>query len=283
MKKTVVILLILFGLQFSLQAQDVIVRKDGSQIQAVVIEIDSRQVKYKRFDNQDGPMYSESKNRVRKIKYANGSEDIFAKENIVWIQDEEGAYRQIPAPTARKEKKVRYSGSVEISPFLGFDYMNKDSYYRGNGLYVAKPDGYAGVSFTTTHGIQLLDKYFFGAGIGLNVISISENAVHIPVYTTFRMDLSRAQARPFVDFSLGMQVGWFDSDETYVYDGHYVSNATIGLWSKMMFGYKFKNKLYLAAGLTIQNAIYFDEYYDEWYDEEIFGMIGLMVGFGVKF
>jgi hypothetical protein len=39
-------------------------------------------VKYKKWDNQDGPSYSESKTNIVMIKYQNGTKDVFSSENI---------------------------------------------------------------------------------------------------------------------------------------------------------------------------------------------------------
>ncbi len=272
MKKAIVFMLMLCGLQLTMYAQDIIIRKDGSEISAKMLEVSTNEIKYKRFDNLEGPVYSENKNLILKIKYANGTEDIFvtatdpSARNVVW-QD---------VPQVKKPSKVRYSGLVELSPYLGFDYTNNSYHYHANGTYESV-NGHYGVSFSTTHGIQLMDKYFFGIGIGIN--SKSEGEVYVPFYTTFRLDLSPAPTRPFLSFSLGAQFGDFDYNDYY--DEGYI---TLGVWANAMFGYRFKNKLYAAIGITIQNAnVYSDSYRYEWYRDEIYGMVGLMAGFGIRF
>ena len=45
-------------------AQDTIVKLDGSKIAAKVIEINSSDVKYKKFSMPDGPTYVESKTKL---------------------------------------------------------------------------------------------------------------------------------------------------------------------------------------------------------------------------
>lgn len=60
-----------------LKAQDVITLSDDREIQAKVLEVTDQAVKYKKFDNQDGPTYSATLKEVKKIKYKNGSEDVF--------------------------------------------------------------------------------------------------------------------------------------------------------------------------------------------------------------
>ena len=65
----------LFG--FSAMAQDVIVLKNGDEIKSLVQEIGTEYVKYKRFDNQTGPVYNVAKTEIFMIKYENGTKDVF--------------------------------------------------------------------------------------------------------------------------------------------------------------------------------------------------------------
>jgi len=72
-------LLILFPL-FSIAsvfAQDIIVLNDKTSIKAKVIEITGSEVKYKKFDNQAGPVYSVSQSEIANIVYENGDVEIF--------------------------------------------------------------------------------------------------------------------------------------------------------------------------------------------------------------
>ncbi len=56
---------------------DKIIRKDNTQIEAQVLEITETQVKYRRFSNLDGPLYSINKSELVVIIYANGESEIF--------------------------------------------------------------------------------------------------------------------------------------------------------------------------------------------------------------
>ena len=69
------VFMILFG--FGAMAQDVIVLKSGDEIQSLVQEIGTEYVKYKKFDNQAGPVYNVAIKEIFMIKYANGSKDVF--------------------------------------------------------------------------------------------------------------------------------------------------------------------------------------------------------------
>lgn len=60
---------------------DVILFKDGSEINAMILEINQAQVKYKRCDMPDGPTYSESKSKIFMLKYKNGVREVIHAES----------------------------------------------------------------------------------------------------------------------------------------------------------------------------------------------------------
>ena len=91
MKKLLFLIIICISSQISL-AQDTIYDRKNYNILAKVIEITKSDIKYRRFDNPDGPIYNISKSEVSFIKYENGL-----------IED----YRNISEPykPTRKEKR----------------------------------------------------------------------------------------------------------------------------------------------------------------------------------
>ena len=62
------------------QKGDLIIKSDGTKIEAKVLYIESDVVKYKRFDNLDGPTYSVNQDDIATILYANGTVDVFQKK-----------------------------------------------------------------------------------------------------------------------------------------------------------------------------------------------------------
>lgn len=60
-----------------IQAQDVIVKKDGSTIVSKVEEVNENNIKYKKFSNLNGPTYSISISEIVTINYENGEKDSF--------------------------------------------------------------------------------------------------------------------------------------------------------------------------------------------------------------
>lgn len=78
MKKTFLLVWAAIGCILPSAAQDLIVRRDSSRIEARVTEISTTEIRYKRASNPDGPTYVLPLGDVRSIRYANGEEDIFA-------------------------------------------------------------------------------------------------------------------------------------------------------------------------------------------------------------
>jgi hypothetical protein len=70
----------LFG--YNLFGQDVIFMNSKEEIKTKVIEIDEHVVKYKKFDFQEGPIYSVKKTDIFLIIYSNGTREIFNQTDI---------------------------------------------------------------------------------------------------------------------------------------------------------------------------------------------------------
>ena len=62
-------------------AQDVIVTKDARKINAKVTEVNLSDIKYKNFDNMDGPTYTLLKSDIASILYQNGQVETFETGN----------------------------------------------------------------------------------------------------------------------------------------------------------------------------------------------------------
>ncbi len=63
-----------------LNAQDIIVLRNGDLIQSKVQEITQHEIKYKKFSNPDGPLYTIDKTTVLSINYQNGEKETFNSE-----------------------------------------------------------------------------------------------------------------------------------------------------------------------------------------------------------
>jgi hypothetical protein len=71
------IVVVFLGTRNSLVAQDIIILKNGDEIKSLVTEIGTDLIKYRKFENLNGPIYTLEKDRVFMIKYENGTKDVF--------------------------------------------------------------------------------------------------------------------------------------------------------------------------------------------------------------
>lgn len=110
---TILFIIIAIGHSFG---QDIITKRNGDEIEAKVLEVNSADIKFKRFDNINGPIYSLSKLEVSMILYENGSKDIFDEQQTVKsLQSIQPT--QIPAYLSRdmeiqgmKDARINYHG-----------------------------------------------------------------------------------------------------------------------------------------------------------------------------
>lgn len=84
--KKVLLLMVLLASFLSASAQDVIVKKDGSTILSKVIEIGTTEVKYKKWNNLNGPNYTISKSDLQAINFENGENETFKDEVVAQPQ-----------------------------------------------------------------------------------------------------------------------------------------------------------------------------------------------------
>ena len=80
--KKILILLVLFTAT-SVYAQDMIVKKDGTAIKSKILEVGTSEIRYKKYSNQDGPLYSIDVSDVLRIYYENGDKESFENVNEV--------------------------------------------------------------------------------------------------------------------------------------------------------------------------------------------------------
>ncbi|MCF6365677.1 MAG: DUF4190 domain-containing protein [Bacteroidales bacterium] len=62
---------------------DNIILKNGKEISGKVLEVGITEIKYKKCDNLNGPIFTLKKSDILMIRYSNGTKDIFPTEDIV--------------------------------------------------------------------------------------------------------------------------------------------------------------------------------------------------------
>lgn len=114
MKRMFLCLLLVLHTSF-IFSDDIIVLRNGDVINALVKEIQTTEVKYKKVSNPDGPLYSIEKNEVLSIKYENGEVDKF---EIISNRDEETKCNTpiIASPVDDNEaQKAKYSNLPRLT------------------------------------------------------------------------------------------------------------------------------------------------------------------------
>ncbi len=64
-----------------LPAQDIITKKDGTDIQAKVTEVGQSTISYKKYSNLDGPLYTISISDIVMITYENGEREMYISQS----------------------------------------------------------------------------------------------------------------------------------------------------------------------------------------------------------
>ena len=82
MKRVIIFSLLIFFLATLSFSQDIIKQVNGSVVQSKILEVGQTEVKYKRFDNPDGPTYTILKSDIQNITYQNGTVDLFNEPKI---------------------------------------------------------------------------------------------------------------------------------------------------------------------------------------------------------
>lgn len=112
MKKLILLSIVILA-SLAVKAQDIITLKNGTEIKALITEISVDDIRYKRFDNQAGPVYVVKKTEVFMIQYQNGTTEVINAQNT-------------PVTTTRNnrnqstEDRIRYGG-----PRVGLTLMTE--------------------------------------------------------------------------------------------------------------------------------------------------------------
>lgn len=97
-------------------SQDKIHKKNGEILEVKVLEIGEAEIKYKIFNDLDGPIYSVDKDRLLKIIYQNGREETYRNS----LKDETLYMGQ-----AKKALKINF-----LSPLLGYTQLSFEKNIR---------------------------------------------------------------------------------------------------------------------------------------------------------
>jgi hypothetical protein len=145
MKKAILILLVTLSISGFCYSQDIITLKSGEQIRSKILEIGQTDIKYKKFDNQSGPVYIAIKSDISNIVYENGTKDVFTTEPIKTDEPKaiqspiKTSQEKAAAPSADNKMKSRFllgfSGVFPTGtwPSTALSNMGSTSFLKGQG------------------------------------------------------------------------------------------------------------------------------------------------------
>ena len=142
--KKIILLAALAVISCNVFAQDIITKKDATEIEAKVVKVGTSEIEYKQWNNIDGPIYTIPVNEVFTIKYENGQRDVLSQ-----LQTASDKYENRSISGANKEFKPHYEGDV----VFGYSLNVNNSFDM--------------TAFETVHGVRINPYLFVGVGAGL--------------------------------------------------------------------------------------------------------------------
>ena len=125
-------------------SQDVITYKNGTEAKVKVMEVTSTEVKFKKEENPDGPVYAELKSKIFMIQFANGSKEVFGDK----VEKPVSTVTTAGSKQTFNDDRLKFSG-----PRIGFTII-------GNGWVADKIRERGKTPFITQFGWQFETRIF---------------------------------------------------------------------------------------------------------------------------
>ncbi len=210
MKKFYPLLIGVLFLATTAEAQDVIVRKDGTTVLAKVEKVGEATVEYRKWDNQEGPVYTLSIANILSINYENGMRDSF----------ESATSKDAPVTAAGGVSASEGNKSIVTTPSAQVQTTvpaKKSNWYRDEKWFVMNQD-LIGLCFDPDEGLvgthtsilcaRNLGR-FFSAGVGFEIFTDTyyqyyDNNSLYSLYADFQWYiLGKKKFTPYYDLRLG--------------------------------------------------------------------------------
>ena len=114
-KTTGILFFTFFMVSISGLTQDIIIKNDKSELKSKVLEITDVSVKYKKWDNQQGPTYNIGKNEVFMIVYENGQRETFPVTSAIPAATSASSSKQTSQAQMEKPDSLLYSKNTKVS------------------------------------------------------------------------------------------------------------------------------------------------------------------------
>lgn len=203
----------------TVNAQDRIIKMNGTSIEAKVIEIDSRVISYNKADNINGPVYKIAKADVEMIEYENGTEEVFNSRRRVraGVENEDYgnnviAFAPLQVNNGGVGLGLSYERLLDKKGVIAF-YLPVTVSFRGEELYMGNGTQY-----------EEIYSYFFMPGV--------------KIYPTGGKGIVRYGVGPSLVFA-------FDKDyqNDLIYHNGTVVGQDIGYRDRFIFGIMINNSI----------------------------------------
>lgn len=167
-------LLIFASCFLSMSAQDILVRKCGEVENVKVLEVSPTEVKYKKSNNEDGPVFIEKRSNLYSVKYKNGEVQIFNEmDKTTSRKDTEQKVVGVDGQALNDENPNKISVRNQLGEVQRLhDDSEKGgalSPYNNNGKFTHELDFYIADGW----GIGYQLRREFNPYIGWNIVGIS--------------------------------------------------------------------------------------------------------------
>lgn len=208
MKRVLFLLIVILTIS-TVKAQDLIVMKDASEIQAKVSAVTNDSITYKRWSNLDGPTYTISKANVFYIKYANGEKD--AMQSMSDAQN-----NNLQSSTPKWQNRPLKNKTNALTPLKFEGYATAGTIFTANG---------AGPTLDISVGMKIYEYLYVGIQTGFHSL-FSEGyhyrygygyedyfEAYVPVALNLKGYITRGRkVNPYINCTLG---GFFGICDLY--------------------------------------------------------------------
>lgn len=109
MKKLIYVSIVFLFSFTSIYAQDIVTKTNGDDLSVKILEVTQTEIKYKRFDNLDGPTFTLPINEILIIRYENGSKEVFNQQSKADLKEKKVLPEGIRPDMLYKELKTVYN------------------------------------------------------------------------------------------------------------------------------------------------------------------------------
>jgi len=233
MKRKLFLVISFVFVAYTSYAQDIIIKVNGEEIQAVITEVGVADIKYKRFDYKEGPIHTVLKSEIFMIKYQNGDKEILGNQEQASgetlefmkktpIENEQGrwilsaginfAHLQYETKNDSDESDSRTSFNLGLT--YEFPLSKTLPIYGKTGLMVSEKGGRESESFYDDYD-YLNDRNY--------EIKLSLLYLNVPFVVSYRLQFTpNFSLQPFGGTYLGYAIS---GKESWEYDDSYVGGT----------------------------------------------------------